>query len=73
VRRLFGAALAHAVDKSCRSHAEAARKIGISQSTLRTWLRGTHRINLEKVAAASNLWSHFLRCLVVMERRGRVI
>jgi len=61
------------VDKSCRNHADAAQKIGISPSTLRTWMRGTHRINVEKVAAATNLWPHFLRCLVMLERRGRVI
>jgi hypothetical protein len=73
VRTLFCSVLAHAVDESGLSRAATARHLGIAPITLRGWLSGKHAISLETLACSLRLWPHFARCLLVLERKARVI
>lgn len=70
-RKVFCAAFVQAVDSSGASLNSVARWVNRSSVTVRGWLRGTHRIDFEAVRGSTRLWGHFLRCLVVLERKAR--
>jgi transcriptional regulator with XRE-family HTH domain len=53
--------------------AAVARALGVSPATLYNWLRGDHPIDVETLAMSLAVWPSFLRCLVTLERKGRVI
>jgi predicted transcriptional regulator len=61
------------VRKSELSGAAIARHLGISPATFRAWLSGKHAISLETLMCSRRIWPDFIRCLVVLERKARVI
>lgn len=71
VRRLFRDAFVHCMDATGATSGAAARWLKRRPSTIRGWLAGTHRIDLEAVACSPKLWPHFLRCVVGLERKTR--
>lgn len=74
IRKTFHVAFVHCVDKSgLATPPRVARELRVTTVTARNWLRGDHRIDLETLAMSGRLWPHFLRCLVVAERKARVI
>ncbi len=68
-RALLRAALVHSIEKAGASHNAAARWLKKRPSTLRRWLAGTHRIDVEAVVESTKLGRHFCSCLALAERR----
>jgi hypothetical protein len=64
-------ALRYAVEHSGASLEASARWLGKDAATLRRWLRGERRIDVEAVMRSRHLWPLFLRCLVIAERKAR--
>lgn len=73
VRQIFHESFVHSVRSSRMTKAQVARELRITPATVHNWLRGDHRIDLETLAMSLRLWPHFLRCLVVIERKAKVI
>lgn len=72
MRQLFHTAFVHAVDKSGLSIPAVARALAVTTATVRGWVHGKHAITAEALTDV-RIWAHFLRCVVVMERKARVI
>lgn len=66
-------ALRHAIGRTGASVASAARWCGKSRRTLDRWLDGKQSVSLETLMRTPQLWGSFIRCLVVIERKGRRI
>lgn len=68
-RALLRGALEHALKRAGTTHATAARWLKHDVSTLRRWLAGTHRIDVEAVVESRKLGRHFCTCLALAEKR----
>lgn len=71
VRRLLSAAFVHALTTVQASHEKAARWLGVTARTTGRWARAEGAVDVERLACSRQLWPHFLRCVVAMERKGR--
>lgn len=71
MRQLFAVAFVHSLNASAVSVNGAARWLRRRPATIRAWISGEHRIDFEAIARSPKLWSHFLRCLVILERKAR--
>lgn len=69
-RALLRVALVHAIDGAGATHAAAARWLKHDVSTIRRWLAGTHRIDVEAVVESRKLGRHFCTCLALAEKRA---
>jgi len=71
VRATMREAFEHALKRSRASRSAVANWLNRDVSTLRRWLNDEEaEIDFYAVARTS-LWPHFLRCLVVLERKAR--
>lgn len=69
-RALLRVALSHAIEHVGATHAAAARWLRHDVSTLRRWLAGTHRMDVEAVVESPKLGRHFCTCLALAEKRS---
>lgn len=72
VRHRLSLAFVHSLGANRTSMRVVAQEFGITRRTVQRWAEGSHRIDIERLMR-SRLWPHFLRCLVIMERKARVI
>jgi hypothetical protein len=70
-RALLREALEHTVSDVAPSHSAAARWLKKDASTVRRWLAGTHRMDVEAVLDSERLADPFARCLRIVVRRNR--
>lgn len=70
-RSLLIAALAHALTETGTSQAEAARWFGVGIASVQRWLSGASPMRVEAVLRSRAISAHFLRCLVLMDRKTR--
>lgn len=71
-RALLRVAFGHTLERSGATHAAAARWLKKEPSTVRRWLAGSHRIDVEAIVNSKKLARHFCNCLaIVVGRRDR--
>lgn len=68
-RAILRHALEFALKRADATHNAAARWLGLRPSTLRRWLAGTHRIDVEAVIESKKLGQHFCTCVALAEKR----
>ncbi len=68
-RALLRVAFEHTIDRSGATHAAAARWLKKEPSTVRRWLAGSHRIDVEAIVNSRKLGRHFCSCLAIVVRR----
>jgi hypothetical protein len=68
-RALLRVAFKHTLERSGASHAAAARWLKKEPSTVRRWLAGSHRIDVEAIVDSKKLARHFCSCLALAVRR----
>ncbi len=68
-RAVLRQALMFALERAAGTHNAAARWLKLRPSTLRRWLAGTHRIDVEAVVESRKLGRHFCTCLALAESR----
>ncbi len=68
-RALLRVAFTHSLDRAGASHAAAARWVKKEPSTVRRWLAGSHRIDVEAIVDSRKLARHFCSCLALAVRR----
>jgi hypothetical protein len=68
-RALLRVAFSHTLERSGATHAAAARWLKKEPSTVRRWLAGSHRIDVEAIVDSKKLARHFCSCLALAVRR----
>lgn len=68
-RALLRVAFQHTLQRSGATHAAAARWLKKEPSTVRRWLAGSHRIDVEAIVDSRKLARHFCSCLALVVRR----
>lgn len=68
-RAILRDALVFALERAQGTHNAAARWLKLRPSTLRRWLAGTHRIDVETIVESKRLGRHFCTCLALAEKR----
>lgn len=68
-RALLRVAFGHTLKRSGVTHAAAARWLKKEPSTVRRWLAGSHRIDVEAIVDSKKLARHFCSCLAIVVRR----
>lgn len=73
VRSILCVAFVHSMKSARLSRSGTARELRKTTHTINRWLQKKSRIDVEAIAASSKLWPHFLRCLLMLERKaGRI-
>ena len=68
-RALLRVAFQHSLKRAGATHNAAARWLKKEPSTVRRWLAGTHRIDVEAVVDSAKLARHFCSCLALAVRK----
>ncbi len=68
-RAVLRHSLMFSIKRAGGTHNAAARWLKLQPSTLRRWLAGTNRIDVEAVIESKRLGRHFCTCLALAEKR----